>query len=104
MRKLLIKIGSVVATISIFSPILVLAIQESIGKYWWIALILSICYSFYLYSVLEFHNFMEKEKEFFDNVTNGKVLESDSEVKKLLWYKVICIDILSEYFAKEKKN
>lgn len=104
MKKALIKIGRFTATLSVFSPIVVWAIHKNIGSYWWIILILSICYSFYLYSVFEFSNFMEKEKEFFDKVLKGKALESDTEEKKMLWCKVICVDIFSEYFQEKKEN
>lgn len=98
------KIGEMVATLlTIFGPILILFCYKEIGKYWWIWLIASVCYSFYSFvSIVEFNDLMKKNRKLYENVLNGKTIESDTEEKKLNWYKVICIDIIYEYFKYRK--
>jgi len=75
--------------------------RNKVGEYWWIILFISICYSFYSYKLIEFNSFMNKEKELYTDISNGKAIESDTYEKKLNWYMVICIDILSKYFEYE---
>lgn len=98
MKKTLIKMGNVVAILLMFSPIVIASLNTKIDKYWWLFLILSICYDFYMYSLIQFNEKMEENKNIFNNVAKGKVIESDSEEKKLRWYYIICINILNDYF------
>ena len=98
MKNYIIKVGSVVSLFLMISPVVVLGYNETIGKYWWILLILSICYDFYIYSLIQFNETMEENKKLYHNVVKGKAIESSTEEKKLKWYEVICINILSDYF------
>lgn len=98
MKNYIIKIGSVVSILLMISPLVILRYNEQIGKYWWILLVLSICYDFYIYSLIQFNEKMEESKKLYHNVVRGKTIDSDTEDKKLKWYEVICISILSDYF------
>lgn len=104
MKKIIKNIGSVVSVLLMIMPIVIIGYNEKFGSYWWILLILSICYDYYISTLLTFDNKMEKNKNFFYNVLNGKVLESNTEQKKLLWFKIICINILSDYFNEDFNN
>lgn len=101
MKNYIIKIGSVVSLFLMISPVVVLGYNSTIGKYWWILLILSICYDFYIYSLIQFNETMEENKKLYHNVVNGKAIESDTDEKKLKWYEVICINMLSDYFKND---
>lgn len=98
MKKYMIKIGNVVSILLMISPLVVLGYNEQIGKYWWILLLLSICYDFYIYSLMQFNETMEENKKLYHNVVKGKTIDSDTDEKKLKWYHIMCIDMLSTYF------
>lgn len=61
MKKTLIKIGNVVAILLMFSPIVIASLNTKIDKYWWLFLMLSICYDFYMYSNI-------LKSEYIDNI------------------------------------
>ena len=100
LKKIVVKIGNMVSILLVISPIIILFKKDDINEnYWLILLILSICYDFYVYSTILFNEKMEKSKELFFKVSKGKTIESDNDLKKLMWYKVICISVLSDYFG-----
>ena len=104
MKKYIMKIGNVVSILLMILPLAILAYNREIGKYWWILLILSICYDFYIYSLIQFNEKMEENKKLYCDVVKGKAIDSNTDEKKLKWYQVICIDILSEYFKDDFYN
>lgn len=102
-KKIIIRVGNIIAILLMFSPIVILAYNTKIDKYWWILLIASICYSFYTFiSIVEFDELMRKNKKIYENVRNGKAIESNTDEKKKNWYEIICTDIISEYFKYKK--
>ncbi len=104
-KKIVVKIGNMVSILLMISPIIILFKKDDINEnYWLILLILSICYDFYVYSTILFNEEMEKSKELFFKVSKGKTIESDNDLKKLMWYKVICISVLSDYFGDDFKD
>jgi len=60
-----------------------------------ILLICSIFCDYIIYKYNEFYDYLKKKKELYEDVSKGKALESKTEEKKLIWYKVICEDIFN---------
>ena len=104
MKEYMIKIGCVISVLLMISPLIILNYNQEIGNYWWVLLILSICYDFYIYSLIQFNDRMEQNKKLYHNVVKGKAIESDTEEKKSKWYEVICINILNDYFKDDFFN
>ena len=97
MKKIIIKLGEILATLLMFAPIYIIHNFKNISNplFW---LICSILYDFYLYNVISFNNYMDNKNELYKNVCSGKALNSDSEENKMHYYKNICNDIFNEFF------
>ena len=98
MKKTINKIGNIVAIMLMIMPIVIVILNDKIGNYWWILLILSVCYDSYIYSLIQFDEKMNNNRKLYLNVLKGKVIESNSEEKKQKWYEVMCINLLHDYF------
>lgn len=102
MKKMLIKIGNLVAVILMFSPIFVLFFYKLIGKYWWILLILSICYDAYMYSnILNDEYIKSLEEKYKKWIEPNKVLDMEFNDTEHL---NICKDFIEEIINKLKKD
>lgn len=102
MKKYLLKLGNVIAILLMFFPLTILALytNQKIDTIEFIVLlILAILYDMYIYSTIQFHLYMEKKKELYEKVVNGKALESKTEENKLQYYKLICEEIIFNYFS-----
>lgn len=101
MKKFFYKIGNVIATLLMLSPIIVvfcygnkmLSFKEHI-----ILLILSIAYDIYYYQVINDYQYLEETKKLFDNVQSGKTINSKTNSEKMKWFEVICIDLFMNKF------
>lgn len=72
MRKLLINIGGVIAILLMISPVIVINFYSSFETYEFIfLLIVTLCYDFYLYSIIDKDNRMKNEKNHYYNVMKG---------------------------------
>lgn len=73
--KYLVNIGNIIAILLMITPIVVLNFTDEIGRYWWIFLIISICYDIYIYSIIHKNSEMEECKKLYFDVYNGKALK-----------------------------
>lgn len=97
--KYIIKFGNIIATLLMFSPIIIVTYYNDLkSSYFWILLICSICYDIYYYSVIQFHNYMEEQKKLYENVQKGKALQSKTMEQKEKWFMTIGISTIEEYF------
>lgn len=97
--KYIIKLGSGIAALLMFSPIIIIDCYNDLKSYhFWILLICSICYDIYYYSVIQFDNYMEKQKKLYKNVQSGKALQSKTAEQKEKWFITIGISTIEEYF------
>lgn len=104
-KKLSINIGSVVAILIMLSPIIILSLYDRFSKRdFWICFIIAIFYDIYMYSVIEKDKYISDTKKLFEDVFNGKSINSKTEEEKLNWYKVICISMFMDYFKDYKEK
>lgn len=87
MKKVLCKIGNVIAILLMISPIIIISLNNKLDNYWWLLLILSICYDFYIYSNILKSEYIEKiEKRYVKYIKPNKILNieiSDKEHIKI---------------------
>ena len=87
MKKVLCKIGNVIAILLTISPIIIISLNNKLDNYWWLLLILSICYDFYIYSNILKSEYIEKiEKRYVKYIKPNKILNieiSDKEHIKI---------------------
>ena len=103
MKKILINLGGVVATLLMFAPLAIIMQCENLeSELCIILLILSILYDIYMYSIIKQNNYIQETKKLFENVFNGKAINSKTEEEKSNWYKVICISMFMDYFNDDK--
>lgn len=103
MKKILINLGGVVATLLMFAPLAIIMQHENLeSELCIVLLILSILYDIYMYSIIKQNNYIQETKKLFENVFNGKAINSKTEEEKLNWYKVICISMFMDYFNDDK--
>ena len=85
MKKILNKIGNIMAIMLMIMPIVIIVSNDKIGNYWWILLVLSICYDFYMYSnILKSEYIEEIEKRYNKYIKPDKVLNVDVSDKEHL--------------------
>lgn len=85
MKKVLCKIGNVIAILLMVSPIIIISLNNKLDNYWWLLLILSICYDFYIYSnILKSEYIEEIEKRYNKYIKPNKVLNVDISDKEHL--------------------
>lgn len=104
MKKIAIKLGNFVAILAMFCPFVVLCQYKELKLLdFCFLLVVSILYDVYMYSIIQQDKYINETKKLFENVFNGKILNSKTEEEKLNWYKVICINMFFDYFNQEKK-
>lgn len=97
--KILIKIGNLIAIFLMFLPIVIVACYDRFKSTDFCFLFLcSIFYDIYYYTVIDFDNYMDKQKKLYDDVKNGKTIESKTTEQKEKWFQVIGITTIEEYF------
>lgn len=85
MKKILNRIGNIIAIILMIMPIVIIVSNDKIGNYWWILLVFSICYDFYMYSnILKSEYIEEIEKRYNKYIKPNKVLNVDISDKEHL--------------------
>lgn len=85
MKKILNRIGNIIAIMLMIMPIVIIASNDKIGNYWWILLAFSICYDFYMYSnILKSKYIEEIEKRYNKYIKPNKVLNVDISGKEHL--------------------
>lgn len=85
MKKILNKIGNIIAIMLMIMPIVIIVSNDKIGNYWWILLVFSICYDFYMYSnILKSEYIEEIEKRYNKYIKPDKVLNVDISDKEHL--------------------
>ena len=85
MKKILNRIGNIIAIILMIMPIVIIVSNDKIGNYWWILLVFSICYDFYMYSnILKSEYIEEIEKRYNKYIKPNKVLNIDISDKEHL--------------------
>lgn len=87
MKKVLCRIGNVIAILLMISPIIIISLNNKLDNYWWLLLILSICYDFYIYSNILKSEYIGKiEKRYVKYIKPSKILNieiSDKEHIKI---------------------
>ena len=84
-KKILNKIGNIIAIMLMIMPIVIIVSNDKIGNYWWILLVFSICYDFYMYSnILKSEYIEEIEKRYNKYIKPNKVLNVDISDKEHL--------------------
>ena len=97
--KYIIKAGNLVATLLMFTPLIVIVYYKSFETLNFIIfLVCSVCYDIYYYSVIQFDQYMEEQKKLYENVKNGKAVESKTTEQKEKWFMTIGITTIEEYF------
>lgn len=97
--KYIIKVGNLIATLLMFTPLVVITYYKNFGTTEFIIfLVCSICYDIYYYSVIQFDNYMEEQKKLYENVQSGKTIESKTTEQKEKWFMTIGISTIEEYF------
>lgn len=85
MKKILNKTGNIIAIMLMIMPIVIIVSNDKIGNYWWILLVFSICYDFYMYSnILKSEYIEEIEKRYNKYIKPNKVLNVDISDKEHL--------------------
>lgn len=85
MKKILNRIGNIIAIMLMIMPIVIIVSNDKIGNYWWILLVFSICYDFYMYSnILKSEYIEEIEKRYNKYIKPDKVLNIDISDKEHL--------------------
>ena len=85
MKKILNKTGNIIAIMLMIMPIVIIVSNDKIGNYWWILLVFSICYDFYMYSnILKSEYIEEIEKRYNKYIKTNKVLDVDISDKEHL--------------------
>lgn len=85
MKKILNRIGNIIAILLMIMPIVIIVSNDKIGNYWWILLVFSICYDFYMYSnILKSEYIEEIEKRYNKYIKPNKVLNVDISDKEHL--------------------
>lgn len=85
MKKILNRIGNIIAIMLMIMPIVIIVSNDKIGNYWWILLVFSICYDFYMYSnILKSEYIEEIEKRYNKYIKPNKVLNVDISDKEHL--------------------
>lgn len=85
MKKILNRIGNIIAIMLMIMPIVIIVSNDKIGNYWWILLVFSICYDFYMYSnILKSEYIEEIEKKYNKYIKPNKVLNVDISDKEHL--------------------
>lgn len=85
MKKILNKTGNIIAIMLMIMPIVIIVSNDKIGNYWWILLVFSICYDFYMYSnILKSEYIEEIEKRYNKYIKPNKVLDVDISDKEHL--------------------
>lgn len=83
MKKVLCKIGNVIAILLMVSPIIIISLNNKLDNYWWLLLILSICYDFYIYSNILKSEYIEKiEKRYLKYIKPNKILNVETSDKE----------------------
>lgn len=83
MKRILIKIGNIVAILLMFFPIIICAYNEKIDKYWWLLLVLSVCYDIYIYSIILKSEYIEKiEEKYKKHIKPNKILDIEINDKE----------------------
>lgn len=104
-KKFCINIGQVVAILLMLGPVMILNMADELNTQSFLFYFLaSIFYDFFLYSVIQQNNYIEENKELFQNVYNGKTINSKTHEEKQKWYEVICIDMFMNYFNDNNKK
>ena len=97
--KILIKVGRLIATLLMFSPLVVICnYSKFITRDFIFMLVCTILYDIYYYSTLKFDNYMIEQKELYEKVNKNKVPNSKSYEEKEKWYATIGITTLDKYF------
>lgn len=85
MKKILNRIGNIIAIMLMIMPIVIIVSNDKIDNYWWILLVFSICYDFYMYSnILKSEYIEEIEKRYNKYIKPNKVLNVDISDKEHL--------------------
>ena len=93
----LIKLGAVIATLLLFSPIIVLTYWNIYhNNDWWIWLIISIIYDIYYYDNMQKIEYINEQVKYIEDVKKGKNL-CKTEEDKLISYKIICENIADKF-------
>lgn len=83
MKRILIKIGNIVAILLMFFPIIIYAYNEKIDKYWWLLVVLSVCYDLYIYSIILKSEYIEKiEEKYKKHIKPNKILDIEINDKE----------------------
>lgn len=83
MKRILIKIGNIVAILLMFFPIIICVYNEKIDKYWWLLLVLSVCYDLYIYSIILKSEYIEKiEEKYKKHIKPNKILDIEINDKE----------------------
>lgn len=97
--KYIIKVGNLVATLLMFTPLIIIACYKSFETLNFIIfLVCSVCYDIYYYSIIQFDQYMEEQKKLYENVQSGKAIESKTTEQKEKWFMTIGITTFEEYF------
>ena len=105
MKKTLTSLGSVIAIFMMFAPVVIIYQYEQFEpEIFLILLVCSVLYDIYMYGIISQNNYIQETKKLFEDVFNGKTINSKTEEEKLNWYKVICINMFMDYFNDEKDD
>lgn len=105
MKKTLTNLGSVIAIFMMFTPVVIIYQYEQFKTdTFLILLICSILYDIYMYNIIKQNNYIQETQKLFEDVFNGKTINSKTEEEKLNWYKVICINMFMDYFNNDKDH
>lgn len=104
MKKVLIKLGNIIAALLMFSPVIILFLHDRFKLQEFIFLMIcSILYSVYYYSIIKFDNYMEEEAKLYNDVKRGKAINSSTGEEKTIWFSVIGIDVMEKYLENKDK-
>lgn len=97
MKKYLITLGSIIATLLMFAPIVTLIYWHFYhNDYWWLWLIVSILYDIYYYDNMEKDNYIDNTIKQIEEIEKQKGSLGTKEAK-LESYKNICQNIVSKF-------
>lgn len=93
----LINLGTIIATLLLFSPIVILIYWHIYhNSNWWIWLIFSILYDIYYYDNMQKREYISKQVKNIKDIKKGKSIYKTEE-NKLISYKIICENIANEF-------
>lgn len=101
MKKVIIKLGNVIAILLMFSPLCIVVCNDKLNSLdFWGFLICSIIYDVYYYSLMQreenMQSFMEEKRRLYNKISKGILCRNDEE--KAMWCQMMLEDIIDTYF------